>query len=259
MAIVITSYTPTTGPVTGGTECTVTGTGLDTVDVVLVGNRAAQIVGTPTATTVVFRAPAGAATGTADVILGDTSADEFVAAGTQFTYTAAAAADTLITQLAGSKCVDVNTGTYDTPVWTRIRGNTGWKLAPSYTSEDDSDTDSGEWDATLDTSIGWELTGTVKRGRGRVSGVFDPGQEAIRQASLVLGADHIVDVRYYDRAATSVDDEAYRGFAKAQYVPQGGNKTGDKADVTLTGQGPLNKIPNPVIADPSLAGPYKAS
>lgn len=257
MAITITSFTPATGPVTGGTEVTVTGTGLTTAEAVLVGDKQAEIVGTPTGTSLTFRTPAGDSAGANEVSISDGTA--LVVAGTQFTYTAVAANDVLVTQLAGRYAVDVNNGTYDTPDWVRVRGNTGWTLGINYTSEDDSDTDSGDWDATLDTSIGWTLTGGVKRGRGKISGSFDPGQEIIRRASYKLGDDHIVDVRYYDRAATSVEDEAKRGFAKANWAPQGGNKTGDRVNITLTGQGELTDIDNPVIADPTLAGPYAAS
>jgi hypothetical protein len=256
MAPTITSFTPAGGPVTGGTEVTITGTGLDDVTVVLVGNDEAEIVGTPTATSLTFRTPAGPA-GNAAVAVYDGT--EMVAAGAQFAYAAVPADDVLVTQLAGRYALDVNTGTYDTPTWLRVRGVTTIQRAMNYTNEDDSDTDSGAWDSTLDTSLGWTITGTCKRGRGKVSGAFDPGQEALRVAGDSLGAAHVVDVRYYDRAAVSVDDEAKRGFATSQWAPQGGNKTGDKVNFTLTGQGALTDIDNPVIADPSLAGPYAAA
>src|SRR5579875_2561405 len=252
-----TSCTPTGGPVTGGTEVTITGTGLNTVEAVLVGGNEADIVGTPSATTLTFITPPAAAPGNQSVAVYD--GVEAVVAGTQFAYAAVPANDVLVTQLAGRYALDVNTGTYDSPTWTRVRGVTTIQRTMNYTNEDDSDTDSGQWDSTLDTSLGWTITGTCKRGRGKISGTFDPGQEALRVAGDALGAAHIVDVRFYDRAATSVADEAKRGFATSQWAPQGGNKTGDKVNFTLTGQGALVDIDNPVIADPSLAGPYAAA
>ena len=60
MSMVITSYTPTTGPITGGTECTITGTGLDVVTSVLVGDNEAELVSVAgDGTSVVFITPRG--------------------------------------------------------------------------------------------------------------------------------------------------------------------------------------------------------
>lgn len=255
MAMVITSYTPETGPVTGGTECTVTGTGLDDCDVVLVGNNEATIVGTPTATTVVFRTPAAASASNADVVLVDTSTPADVKATDPFVYTAVSTAEPLKTTLASKFRLDVSAN-IDTD-WSdmgdtdrKVRGITTIKNGMDYTTEDDSDIDTGIWGATLVTGLTASITGTVKRAKGVSSGVYDPGQEIIRHASDHPDtAEGLIKCRIYDRTG---GPEAYEFFSLCQWSPQGGNKTGDKVDFTLNAQGERTTITNPVLADSSL-------
>ena len=250
MAIVITSYTPTTGPTTGGTLCTVTGTGLGTVDVVLVDGDSVPVVGTPTATEVKFRTPAHAA-GTGNVTLGDTAADDFAQAATDFTYTAGGADEQLVTTLANKFRLEVNTGTPEAPTWTKVRGITTIKPGLDYSTEDDSDIDTGIDGATLVTGRSASVTCTVKRGKGISTGNYDAGQEALREAADAAGTpEGTVQIRWFDRTG---GPEAYTAFALSQWAPQGGNKTGDKVDVTLPIQGRRTVIANPVLADPALS------
>lgn len=252
MTMVITSYTPETGPVTGGTQVTVTGTGLSTCVAVLVGANEATIIGTPSATTVVFQTPPGAAAGTAKVALYDGTV--VVEATDSFTYTAVSADEQLDSTLASKYRLDITADGGTT--WTKVRGITTIKAGINYSSEDDSDIDSGVWTSTLNTGLGWQLTFTCKRGKGHTSGNYDPGQELVRAASDQLGTPSTVQIRWYDRTG---GPEAYTGFANVQWAPQGGNKTGDKVDVTLNGQGARTVIDNPVIEDPSLAAGYSTT
>jgi uncharacterized protein YodC (DUF2158 family) len=248
MAIIVTSYTPTTGPETGGTLVTFTGTGMGTVDAVLFDGAEAEIVGAPTATAVVVRTPPGA-TGTADVTVADTAANNFVQAGVDFTYTAVSAAEQLVTTLANKFRLDVrNVGDAN---FTKVRGITTIKPGLQYTTEDDSDIDSGIDGADLVTGRKADVTGTVKRGKGVTSNAYDPGQEIIRTAAENAGTvAGTIECRWFDRTG---GPEAYTAFALAQWSPQGGNKTADKVDFTLNIQGRRTVIANPVIADSSLA------
>ncbi|MEV7973839.1 IPT/TIG domain-containing protein [Cellulomonas sp. NPDC089187] len=79
----ITAVTPATGPTSGGTTLTLTGTGLAPVTAVTVGGTPATIVGTPTATTITVTTAAHAA-GLVDVVAVLPGADA-TAAGA-FTY-----------------------------------------------------------------------------------------------------------------------------------------------------------------------------
>lgn len=250
MAFTITSYTPTTGPTTGGTLCTVTGTGLTVVDEVLVGGNLATIVGTPGATSMQFRTPAHAA-GDATVTLVDTDASETHNAGTQFTYAAVTSESTFNT-LAGKMALDVRVvGDTD---WTRVRSVLTIKPEQTYSTEDDSDTDSGIDGTDFVNSRKGNITGTVKRTKGVLSGAYNAGQEIIRNAADNAGTpDGTIEARWYDRTG---GPEAYEATAIAQWSPQGGNKTTDKVDFTLNIQGAKTTITNPVIADSSLADGY---
>jgi hypothetical protein len=69
--------------------------------------------------------------------------------------------------------------------------------------------------------------------RKRYSGIYDPGQEALRAAADSL---ELVHVRWYDRSGA--DAEAYHGYALVQWAPTGGDATGlQTVNVTLLGQG----------------------
>jgi len=249
MAPVVTSYTPTTGPISGGTLCTITGTGLSTVTVVLVGNRAATIVGTPTATQVKFLTPSGAAVGTAKVTVVDVAANLEAQAGTDFTYTAlASGTETLVTTLAKKWRLDVSTDGGTT--WVKVRGVKTFKPVVNSTTEDDTDFDSGNWGADLKTLLKWQIDMDVKRGLGAVTGTYDPGQEVLRAASENMGVAGTALARWYDRNG---GPEAYTGTAQVTWAPNGGGATADVVSVSLLGQSARTTVANPVLADPSLA------
>lgn len=248
MVMAITSYTPTTGPQTGGTECTITGTGLDVVTAVMVGPNEAELVGEPTATEVVFITPPGAV-GTAKVAVLDTDAGASVDAATSFTYTAVSGAgEALISTLAGKFGVRVRD--VGDPDFTVVRGLLSIKPGRDYSTEDDSDTDSAFDTSDFITARKNSFSGTLKRGKGAVTGNYDPGQEIMRVAEESVSA---IEGQVYDRTG---GPEAWDFTAIVQWAPQGGNKTSDKVDFTLLVQGARIVITNPVIDDPSLAGQY---
>jgi hypothetical protein len=248
--MVITSFTPTTGYTSGGTTVTITGTGLDVVTSVLMAdtNVAGTIVGTPTATTVVFKTPAHAI-GTPKVTVSD--GNLYVTSSGSFAYTAAPTSEVLVSTTPKKFRIDVNTGTFGSPVWVKIRGIVDFKPNINTTTQDDSDYDSGAWGSDAKTQVKWVNTLTVKRGLGVQTGVYDPGQEVLRAAAPLLDAAGAVDVRWYDRKG---GPEAYRGTAIVSWAPQGGSATAlDTVQITLNGQGAPTTLANPVIADPTLA------
>jgi hypothetical protein len=253
MTMVVTSYTPETGPVTGGTLCTVTGTGLSTCVAVLIGDNEAILV-SAAATTVVFRTPHGDAVGNAGVHLFDGT--NVVTATDPFVYTAVSAAEQLVTTLANKFRLDASANVATT--WAdlgvtdrKVRGIVTIKPGLAYTTEDDSDIDSGIDGSDLVTGRKATVSGTVKRGKGVTSGNYDPGQEILRLAAEAAGTSAaLIPIRWYDRTG---GPEAYTAFALVEWSPQGGNKTADKVDFTLNIQGRRTVITNPVIADASLA------
>lgn len=250
MVMAITSYTPTTGPVTGGTQCTITGTGLDVVDAVLVGNHDAELVSVAgDGLSVVFITPHGDAAAAVKVAVVDVGGDAIVEAATSFTYTAVTAdGEELVSTLAGKYGLRVrNVGD---ATFTKVRGVLTIKPGRNYTTEDDSDTDSGFDGSDFITTRKNDFTGTVKRGKGVTTGNYDPGQEIMRVAEESVAP---VEAQVYDRTG---GPEAWQFTAMCQWAPQGGNKTSDKHDFTLLIQGARTVIANPVIADPTLAGPY---
>lgn len=250
MTIAITSFTPETGPVTGGTEVTVTGTGLGPTVAVLVGGNEATIVGTPSATTVVFVTPPGASASAFKVALYD-GTNPSVEATDSFTYTAVSAATELITTLAFKWRLDINSASFASPTWVKMLGIKTIVPALAFSSEDDSDIDTGIDASTLITGRNASVTGTVRRAQIVDSTNYDPGQELVRLAAEAAGTQAgTIDIRWYDRTG---GPEAYRAFALSQWSPKGGNKTADTADFTLSVQGKRTTITNPVLADPTLS------
>lgn len=246
MALAITSYTPATGPATGGTTVTITGTGLDTVDEILVGNTVATIVGTPTPTQLVFKTPAHAA-GSLTVHALDNDTNTEVGAATPFVYTAVTSPEQLVSTLASKWKLDVDLSpAQDGTNFVAVRAITDFKPDVSVTTQDDSDYDGNGWGSDVKTQLKWSNVVKLARKRGQSSNAYDPGQEALKAAHDVFGNAGTVLVRWYDRNG---GPEAYQGFAQVQWSEDGGNTTAlDTASVTLNGQGIRNKITNPAGA-----------
>jgi hypothetical protein len=246
MALAITSYTPTTGPTAGGTLCTITGTQLDTVDVVLVGNKQANIVSkTPTA--LQFYTPSEPAAGNQTVFVVDEDTNTEVAAATPFAYTATASAETLVSTLARKWKMDVDqSAAQDGSGYIPCRAIMDFQPQVSPTMQDDSDYDSNGWGSDVKTMLKWSNVVKFGRKRGISAHAFDAGQEVLKAAHDKFGAAGVVRVRWYDRDG---GPEAYEGFAQVQWSEDGGNASAlDGVSVTLTGQGARTTIVNPAGA-----------
>lgn len=246
MALAITSFTPTTGSTAGGTIVTITGTSLDTVDEVIVGNKQAVIIGTPTATTLVFKTPAGAA-GNALVHAIDNDLNLEVSGAANFVYAAPATPEVLVSTGARKWKLDVDTSAgQDGTSYIPVRAMTDFQPSNPATMQDDSDYDSDGFGSDAKTGLKWANVLKLGRKKGVTSNVYDPGQEAIRLASNRFGGSGIVRVRWYERDGGG---EAWEGFAQVQWSEDGGNSTAlSTVSVTLSGQGARTAITNPAAA-----------
>ncbi|HJQ00080.1 MAG TPA: IPT/TIG domain-containing protein [Jatrophihabitans sp.] len=243
MALAITSFTPTTGSTVGGTTVTITGTALDTVDVVLVGNKQAAIVGTPTATTLVFKTPAGAA-GNAAVHVIDSDTDTEVNGPVPFVYAAPAVQEVLVSTGARKWKLDVDiSAAQDGTEYIPVRAMSDFQPSNPSTMQDDSDYDSDGFGSDAKTGSKWANVLKLIRKKGVTSNVYDPGQETLRLASNEFGGAGVVRVRWYERDGGG---EAWEGYAQVQWSEDGGNSTAlSTVSVTLSGQGARTPITNP--------------
>ena len=142
--------------------------------------------------------------------------------------------------------LDVNTGTYAVPTWVPVNGMTDFVAKVDPALADDSDFYSG-WKSQAKTALGWNITTKLVRKVTVASATaYDPGQEALRTASLAFGNTGIVDVRFYEVTTSGPKVEAYRGYAEVTWASDGGAMDAlDTVSVTLTGRGELSAITHP--------------
>ncbi len=128
--------------------------------------------------------------------------------------------------------------------WQTVIGVTEFNPAAEPNIEDSSDYDSGGWAGNTKTGQSWELGVTINRRINDQTKVYHVTHEALRVAAFAFGSASQVHVRYYDRDGLP---EAYEGTALVTWAPSGGEYTAlDQVELTLTGDGPLLLITNPV-------------
>lgn len=247
MALAITSFTPSAASTLGGTEITITGTGLDTVDVILVGTKQAQIVGTSTATNLTFRCPSQPA-GTYSIFAEDETNTLTAKSATTITYSVPSN-PVKSTSLAAKWKVEVDTSVaQDGSSWTAVGGLTNFQPAIAQTTQDDSDYDDVDdvtgisWGSDVVTQLKWSLV--MKLSRKTTTGYTeDPGQAQIRSCYDKSGDDANLHVRWYDRNG---GDEAYEGTGLVEWSEDGGDLTQlSSVSVTVMGRGKRLTIDNP--------------
>ena len=135
--------------------------------------------------------------------------------------------------------IDVNTGTYASPVWTGVFGVEEFKYAVEPTLQDDGDYDNFGFKSSSVTAQGWQIELKVARKVQVASAVdYDIGQEKLRVTSILMGNSNRVDIRWYEVTPSGPKVEAYRGWAAVSWTPDGGAMDAlDTVSVTLTGQG----------------------
>lgn len=146
--------------------------------------------------------------------------------------------------------LDVNTGTSGTPVWTGVFGITDFKPLNNGTLQDDSDFDGEGFKSSTQTAIEWGFELKCKRAvTADDETEYDPGQEVLRLASLGMGVDNSVDVRYYEVTAGGPAVEAYRGKVVITYEDDGGDMAAlSSASIKGAGQGKRTAITHPSVA-----------
>ncbi|MFD3790776.1 phage tail tube protein [Streptomyces cyaneofuscatus] len=143
--------------------------------------------------------------------------------------------------------IEVNTGTTAVPDWKLCPGVTSFQPAAEPNIEDSSDYDSDGWAGNTKTGQAWELSLTINRKVKETAKTYNAVHEALRMASFAYGGASQVHVRYMDRRGLP---EAYEGRALVTWAPSGGEYTAlDQVEVTLTGDGPLLPIENPLAEE----------
>ncbi|MFC8267818.1 phage tail tube protein [Streptomyces cinereoruber] len=128
--------------------------------------------------------------------------------------------------------------------WQLVPGVTEFTPASEPNFEDSSDYDSEGWAGNTKTGQSWELGVTINRRINDQVKVYHPTHEALRLAHYGWGSASKVHVRYFDRSGLP---EAYEGTALVNWAPSGGETTAlDQVEITLTGDGKLLLIANPV-------------
>lgn len=153
---------------------------------------------------------------------------------------------TPVTALARRWRTEVNLGTTETPNWQLIPGITEFQPTFPPNIEDSSSYDSGGWAENTKTGQSWELSMTFNRKINDQTKTYSPAHEALRTASFEFGSASEVEVRFFDRNGMP---EAYQGVVLVEWEDQGGEYTAlGQVSCTLTGNGPLAMIDNPVAA-----------
>lgn len=243
MALAITSITPATGPVSGGTRITIAGTDLDTVDFVVIGGEMATII---SQTTIEIKAdtPAHAAASVAVQVI-DNDTDVEITAATPFVYSASAPEEKLVSTGANKWRLDVDASELlDGSNYIPVRAIKEFTPGVSGTKQDDSDYDGDGWGSNSTTQRNFNNVVKLGRKKGINTGNYDPGQEVLRDASDQLGEGALVRIRWYDRNG---GPEAFEGYADVEWSDDGGDTTAlSTATVTLAGNGKRTRITNPV-------------
>lgn len=132
------------------------------------------------------------------------------------------------------------------PQWTRVNGLTSLSESTDDNTEDD-DTDDAGWGSSVVTQRIWSIEAEGRRKRTDATAFTpDPGQEAIRKASRVVGFAANIAVRWYRRDGAP---DAQEGTATVSGFTKGGSRTDlEPFNFTLNGQGTPVEIANPVNA-----------
>ncbi len=143
--------------------------------------------------------------------------------------------------------LQVNAGTYASPVWTHVLGITELKPALEPTLQDDSDMDSEGYKSQTVTALAWAIEAKlIRKVTAADAEAYDAGQEILREAAEGMGVANKVDVRWFEMEDEGPREEAYRGYAAVSWSPDGGTMDAlDSVSVTLTGKGKRTAITHP--------------
>lgn len=139
------------------------------------------------------------------------------------------------------KTLEVNTGSEETPVWTKVRGLTKVELGLEPEEVDVSDFDSDGYSDSLTTFRSWNLS--IEGFEGYTGEddepIEDPGQEALKARGLLTGAEAYADVRVY----RTDNGKGHQGRVSVNWSGSGGEVKGvEPFNCALTGSGKLSAI-----------------
>lgn len=141
---------------------------------------------------------------------------------------------------------DINTGTYEAPVWVPINGIK--TINPRFTQfrADVRTSDNNGYGNSQPTGADWALDLELERGFNS-DGEYDPAQEAIRLAVQDPTVDDRMDIRFFQNLPGKPGyGEAYRGYASPSWEPiDGDDRATDKIRVAFEGQGERFAIDHP--------------
>ncbi|MBL1100148.1 phage tail tube protein [Streptomyces coffeae] len=153
---------------------------------------------------------------------------------------------TPVTALARRWRLEVNMGTAEAADWQLCPAITSFEWSAEPNHEDSSTYDDDGWAGNTKTGQAWEVQATFNRKTSTDFTAYHPVHEKLRAVAMGWGADSEVPVRWMDRNGLP---EAYQGSALVEWAPSGGETNDlDQVEVTLTGNGPLSQITNPLAA-----------
>ncbi|MFH9403256.1 phage tail tube protein [Streptomyces sp. NPDC017638] len=131
--------------------------------------------------------------------------------------------------------------------WQTVFGVTDFKPPmPDPNIEDSSDYESAGWNGNTKTAQEWELTVTINRKINDQTKTYHPTHEKLRVAAYSFGSASMAHLRWFDRDGLP---EAYEGTGVVKWEYSGGEHTAlDQVEITVTGDGELKLIDNPVAA-----------
>lgn len=151
------------------------------------------------------------------------------------------------TALARRWKMDVNLGDDDVADWQPMIAITEFQPTFPPNIEESTTYDSDGWTENEKTLQSWEVAATFNRRINDQTLVFNDVHEALRQTAFGSGSSSKISIRFYDRQGLP---EAYQGRCLVEWEDQGGEASAlGQVSITLTGDGPLVMIDNP------LAGP----
>jgi hypothetical protein len=138
------------------------------------------------------------------------------------------------------------------PQWTRVNGLTSFAESTDDNTEEDASFEDDGWGSSVVTQRTWSIEAEGRRKRTDTQAFTpDPGQEAIRKASRIVGFAANITVRWFRRDGAP---DAFQGVATVSGFTRGGSTTDlEPLNFTLNGQGAPVEIANPANSTPGTA------
>jgi hypothetical protein len=153
-----------------------------------------------------------------------------------------------ITDLTRRYRLQINLGTLTVPLWSTVIGIVEFKPSVEPEIQDDTDYESDGWKGNTKTLQGWQIEAKISHKYDPVTKLYHPTHVALEAASEAFGDASYVDLRYFDRFGKG---SGRRGRALVTWEPEGGEASElDQVSITLTGDGPLETIDNPLTVSP---------